>query len=372
MEPDRPPRILIVKLSAIGDVIHAMPVASALREQLPKAHIAWLVEERAAELLKDHAALNQLIVAPRRWFKSSEYKRQLREELRAIGFDVSIDLQGLTKSAYAGWASGVPRRIGFSGSLWLDLGRWFNNELFCRTMGREFSRLLNNEFVTVTRDHIVDQYLELLAPLGLQPRPARFDVPRFPEADARVSDLLRDMSLQRFALMSPGAGRPSKLWPAEYFAEVARHLGERDGLPTVVAWAGQTEHAWAKDIQSAAAGHVFVAPPTCLRMLAELARRASLFLASDTGPLHLAAAVGTPCVGLFSIMPARRNGPYGQGNVALQAQLRRGTSIQRHKPHNREMRAITPDQVIQACEQVLAASAPALPVRPTEPAALAG
>ena len=157
----RSPRILLVRLSAIGDVIHGLPVLCALRERFPEAHLSWVVERTAATLLKDHPALDELIVLPRGWLKSPGEVWRLRERLRGLRPDVTIDLQGLTKSAIAARLSGCRRRIGFGDE-----------------KGRELSPWLNTELVDAPAAHVIDANLQLLAPLGIHApggpiRPAR-------------------------------------------------------------------------------------------------------------------------------------------------------------------------------------------------------
>jgi ADP-heptose:LPS heptosyltransferase len=156
-----------------------------------------------------------------------------------------------------------------------------------------------------------------------------------------------------FALVNPGAGWPSKLWPAERYAAVTRHLGHACSLPSLVVWAGPQERDWAEQIVAGSEGHARMAPNTTLTELAALTRRARLFVGSDTGPLHLAAAVGTPCVGLYGPMPAERNGPYGPGHVALQKMLFNGTSRQRRNAPGTLMEAIEVEHVCDACDRIL-------------------
>jgi lipopolysaccharide heptosyltransferase I len=329
-------RILIVRLSAIGDVLHGLPVLCALRDALPKAYLAWVVEGRTAELLRGHRALDELVGVPRGWLKQPRTVLSLRRRLRAARFDVAIDMQGLTKSAVAAWLSGAKRRIGFAGR-----------------DGRELSRLLNNERVLPTRTHVVERNLELLAPLGITNPPARFGLEDEP-ADAQFAlEAVAAARLSRFAVINPGAGWPSKVWPAARYGAVARWLGQRHGLPSLVVWAGEVEKQWAQTIVGESAGAAMLAPPTTLRELAALVRLADLFVGSDTGPLHLAAAVGTPCVGLFGPVPAERNGPYGPQHVAVQRVCLQGTSRQRRTAGPESMEAISVDDACAACATIL-------------------
>lgn len=342
MESLNDPRILIVRLSAIGDALHGLPVLNALRDAMPQAHLAWVVEGRVANLLRGHRALDELITLPRRWLNSPRAILDLRRRLRAQNFDVTIDVQGLTKSAIAAWLSGAKRRIGFDGK-----------------DGREISRWLNNELVTPTRTHVVDRNLELLAPLGIKNPQVRFDLDDTPADAQSVGQILRNCSLERFAVINPGAGWPSKLWPPQRYAAVARYLGEQHDLRTLVVWGNDAEHRLAEQVVAGSGGHSLIAPPTSLSEVAAIARRAVLFVGSDTGPLHLAGAVGTPCVGLYGPSPLDRNGPYGSKHAGVQKVRLSGSSRERRQAGPESMDAISIDDVCAACERALGQQQPA-------------
>ena len=331
------PRILIVRLSAIGDVVHGLPVLNALRAHFPGAFLGWVVEGRAADLLRGHPALDRLIQVPRKWLKSPSAVWRLRRELRELKFDVALDLQCLTKSAIAAWLSGAKRRIGFGGA-----------------DGRELSRFLHNEHVTPTAAHVIEKNLELLRPLGIDRPRVEFNLPETPANAATAARMIQAAGLSGgFAIVNPGAGWPSKRWPLDRYAAVARHLGERHALPSLVVWAGPEERGWADQIVAASSGTALLAPATSLMELAALARRARMFIGSDTGPLHIAAAVGTPCVGLFGPMPRERNGPYGTNHIALQQVWLTGSSRERRTADASSMEAISMDSVCAACDQII-------------------
>jgi len=337
--PNVPPnvRILIVRMSAIGDVLHGLPVLCALREALPQAFIGWVVEGGAAQLIAHHKALDEVIRVPRKWLKSPRTVLALRGKLRSLRFDVAIDMQGLTKSGIAARLSGAKRRIGFDGR-----------------DGRELSRWLNNERVHPGATHVIDRNLELLGALGIETPQPRFDLDDLPADATKAAGILSEHQFGgRFAVINPGAGWPSKLWPASRFAAVARYLGQYHAMRSLVVWAGKQEQAWAEQIAAAAAGFATVAPPTSLRELAAITRRAALFVSSDTGPLHLAVAVGTPSVGLFGPMPAERNGPYGPQHVSVQRICMSGTSRQRRTAGPESMEAILVADVCVACDRLL-------------------
>jgi heptosyltransferase I len=331
------PRILIVRLSAIGDVLHGLPVLNALRDAMPRAFLGWVVEGRTSDLLRSHRALDELISVRRGWLTRPREILDLRRRLRAMRFDIAIDLQGLSKSAIAAWLSGSPRRIGFDGQ-----------------DGREISRWLNNELLLPTRTHVIDRNLELLGRLGIANPDVRFDLDGARASERVVQTMLDEFQLDEgFAAINPGAGWTSKLWPSERYAAVARHLGQARGLKSLVVWAGEQERAWAEQIARASSGFAVMAPPTNLIELAAIVRRATLFVGSDTGPMHLAAAVGTPCVALFGPSSGRRNGPYGPQHLVLQNVCLTGTSRERRGADSSAMNAIFVVEVCRACDRIL-------------------
>jgi ADP-heptose:LPS heptosyltransferase len=282
-------------------------------------------------------ALDELIVVPRGFLKSPAAVWRLAFRLRSLKLDVAIDGQGLTKSAAVAWLSGARRRIGLG-----------------RPWGRELSPWLNEELIYPTATHVVRRNLQLLLPLGIERPEVRFNVPENDRDRQAAAALVRQAGLDdRLGIINVGAGWASKLWPTDRYAAVARYLAEAWRLPTLVVWAGDAELALAAQIVAGAEGHARLAPPTTLGELGSLARRAQLFVGSDTGPLHLAAAVGTPCVGLFGPWPAATNGPYGQQHVAIQKMTLEGsTRARRHAPA-KYMEAIDVESVCEACDQVL-------------------
>ncbi|MDA1049633.1 MAG: glycosyltransferase family 9 protein [Planctomycetota bacterium] len=331
------PRILISRLSAIGDCVLTTPLLCALRDHFPSAHIAWVTERVSAMVLAGHPALDELIVVPKGWLKSPAEIRQLRSQLRARRFDIAIDPQGLTKSSIVTWLSGAKRRIGFH-----------------KPRGREFSRWFNRELVTPTKTHIVDAQLELLKPLGVHNPVVQFALPVIPEVEGKVDAMIHAAHLDcDFVAVNPGAGWDSKLWSAYRYGRVARSLGERHQLPSFVLWSGERERAWAEQIVACSGGRAVLAPPTTLPELAAVLRRARMFVGSDTGPLHIAAAVGTPCVGLFGTTRPEDCGAYGPQHVHLQKRYQDGTSRGRRRANNDAMLEIDVESVVTACQQLL-------------------
>ncbi len=337
MPENSPPRILIVRLSAMGDVIHGIPVLHALRTAFPQAFLGWVVSGRNGDLLEGHPDLDQLFRISRRWWKSPREIFDLRRQLHEQKFDMTLDLQCLSKSAFAARLSGAKRRIGYSGKL-----------------GREISTWLNNELVEVDTQHVIDRYLAILKPLGIENPSVGFNLPE-QAADADFAkQTCQDLKLpiHGFAILNPGAGWVSKQWPAERYGELAARLWREKRLRSLAVWAGDTERQLAQTIVEASTGGAVLAPATSMQQLASLARKARLFIGSDTGPLHLAVAVNTPSISLHGTSLAAETGAYGNQNRRLQAEYDNSAGKRRHDD-NRAMRAITTDAVYAACEELL-------------------
>jgi len=346
-----PERILIVRLTAVGDVIHGAPVLCALRDRFPDATIGWVVEGGGGDLLEGHRALNELIRVPRHWYKSPRQILALRKRLQALEFDTTVDLQCLTKSAVPAWLSGAKRRLGVGGADGRELSKWFNNVL-----------------TDVDADHVVHHYLSILKPLGIglrrgasgQVQPIGFESIRFDleqhDADTQFAkQTLDQLSLTpgQFAVLNPGAGWESKLWPAERYGAIAQRLRADHGLPTLAVWGGPGERPLAETIANSSDGAAQVAPATSLRQLGAICRQSAMFLGSDTGPMHLAVAVGTPAISLHGASQADWCGAYGPGNLALQAEYVEGSYGERRRAGNAAMRALTVDTVAAACDKLL-------------------
>ncbi len=329
-------RFLITRLSAIGDCILTLPLVCALRRAFPGATIDWAVEKSSASLLEGHDAIDRLHVLPKGWLKSYGEVRTIRRTLRKRRYDCVLDPQGLSRSAILGLLSGAKTRICLK-----------------RPAGREIAPLLATRTAHPDSPHVAERQLALLKPLGVQATQVEFRLPRFPDAASTVEQWLAHHSLPRFALINPGAQWPTKLWLPERFAQLARELRHQSGLPSLVAWAPGPERRIAESIVEASAGCARLAPPTSLTELAEMIRRATLFVSSDTGPLHLAVAAGTPSVGLYGPTRPEVCGPYGPPHQAVQAWYQDGSSRRRKRGENFAMRDITVEMALDACYQVL-------------------
>lgn len=294
-------RVLLVRLSAIGDVVHTLPAAAALAQA--GHEVGWLVEPPARSLVEGSPALARVHVAPPARRFSARAAAATRAELRSARYEVALELQGLWKSAAWARLSGAARVAGF--------GRRFRRE--------PASALLLHERLDLPEGlaHVIDKNLALLQAVGVSAVGTRvFPLPPLDRAEARVAGLLDELRRGPFALLDPGGGWPGKLWPAESFGRLAQRLAAAQGLASLVAW-GPGEERLADQVVAASGGAARRCFPTSLLELAALARRARVTVAADTGPLHLACAMGAPVVALFGPTDPARNGPFAPADVVL-------------------------------------------------------
>jgi heptosyltransferase I len=332
-------RFLIVRLSAIGDSILSVPVLTSLRKHFPSAKIAWVTERASAQLIEGHEALDDLFVVSKRTFQSAGELWALRKQLLAWKPDVSIDLQGLTKSSCVAWLSGAKRRLGF------HRGRFD---------GRELSTWFNNHLFLSDAEHIVDRGLELLSLLGIQDKEVHFALPELDAEKRGATEMLSAVGIDAsFAIINVGAGWPSKIWPTERYANVAEHMGLQHRIPSLVVWSGEQERLLAEQVVQQSCGHGILAPATTLTQLRSLIRRSRLFVGSDTGPMHLSVAVGTPTVGMIGPMPLNRVTPYGPMNIGLQRDTLASDQLSKRKTDCTPMLSIQVEDVVQACDTIL-------------------
>ena len=286
---------LLVRLGSMGDVIHAIPAAAALRARFPEARIDWLVDPRYVPLLEMVRGLDSRIAVNTRRLGST--MATLRD-LRRVGYTAVIDLQGLLKSAVLARAVGADRTIGFESS-----------HLRERTAGPFYTHR-----VDPTEPHVIFKNLALLEPLGSRDTRVAFplEIPPSTVADAAVASL----GGGPYALINPGAAWPNKRWPADRFGALADALRDRFGLRSLVLW-GPGEQSLAEQVVSTSAGAASAASATSITDLFAIARHARVLISGDTGPLHIGGAVGTPLVALFGPTRAERNGPWSPSDIVL-------------------------------------------------------
>ena len=344
------PTILITRLSHIGDCILTLPMLDRIKQIYPDSKIVWAVESPTQQLLSLVPEIDQIIEVPKSWMGNWKHWLSLRTQLRALKIDIAIDPQGITKSAALGWISNARKRIGIR-------GRW----------GRELSTWLNNQLVETQSSHVVDRSIELVAGLSdqadqndLQQFDCQFKLPVCTESQTKIDQWLNQaqfehsVDLDQFILINPGGSWASKRWEVERYGEVAAVLQNRFGLSSVVVWAGDEEHQMANKIAVASGGTAIIACPTTLREMAALARRAKFFLGGDTGPMHIATAVGTPCVGLYGTTRPEESGAYGDQHESVQKWYQAGTCRERRSAANDAMRDISVGDVVDSCQAMLA------------------
>lgn len=302
-----PGAILLLRTSALGDVVHSLPVASALRRAFPQARLGWVVEEPFAPLVASHPAVDEVLpVALRRWRRrplAAATRREVGAFLRRLrGFraDVALDLMGNHKAGLLARLAGAPVRAGA-----------------VRADRREpSSALWLNRRVAAEGQHAVDRSLSLLRALGVEPGAADFagDALLRPRGDAPPTG-----EPPGYVLIQPGAGWGSKRYPAAWFGELAAALAAAGHRVFVLA--GPGEHDLAAAVAAASGGAASPVDPGGLPALAGWLRGARLLVGGDTGPLHLAHAVGTPVLALHGPTDPARHGPYGAAERALYQRL---------------------------------------------------
>lgn len=339
---DGAPRVAIVKLSSLGDVVHSLPSARAIRRWWPRAELTWIVERREEAILVGNPDLDHVVSVDTRLWRR-EFRRvsggpqvlvKLRglvTRLRAGRFDVAVDLQGLWKSGVITRLTRAPVRIGLAGGECRERANaWFTNRHVTPPPGAV---------------HVVDRYLAVVAGLGVGPDalgPVEFPIAPRPEAARRVTRWLEDEGIKPdtpIVVLNPGSGGDGKRWTVEAFRRLGEELAVRLTARVVLAW-GPGEELLAQAIAHGMRTGALVPPATTIVEMVELFRRAALIVGGDTGPIHIAAALGVPTVGLYGPTSARRNGPYGSRAIALQSPTGR-------------MEGISVDEVLAAAESLL-------------------
>jgi len=289
--------ILIVRLGALGDIVHTIPAAAALRAAMPGARIDWIVDAKHRDIVDLVTVVDGVLPLEARTLGA--WTAAVRR-LRLGRYDAALDFQGLMKSAVLARASGARRVAGFS--------IWHLREKTARPFYSETGSARD------AGEHVISKNLSLLRVVGVETDRAEFPLARTDAA--AVGAVRRTVGPGRFALMNPGAAWANKRWPASRFADVAVFLREVRGVRSVVLW-GPGEQALAREIAGASGGAAVEAPPTRVPDILALAREASLMLSGDTGPLHVAAAAGTPIVAIMGPTSPRRNGPWAPEDLTV-------------------------------------------------------
>jgi len=349
-----PQSILIVKLSAIGDVVQTLPMLGALKSQYPQAQIDWVVEEEASDLLIGHPALNRVIVSRRKsWqknlFRNGQFWGTLREmgkfirDFRSVEYDWVIDNHGIFKSGLLVALSRGRRKIGFQ-----------------RTPGiaGEGNYLFTNERykpLSIER-HALERYLDLIAQVGVSASSPILNFPVPAESRQRAEKLLHryGFSSHPLVVIHPVAKWPTKQWPSKNFARLAEALAQKGGS---VAFTGGWEDAGpVQEIhrQMRTPQKVLnLVGQTSLKELAGLFSLSDLVLTTDTGPMHLAMAVNAPLIALFGPTAPWRTGPYGNNHLILRKPLTCSPCFKKKCPTIECMRSLSVEEVLKAAEEKL-------------------
>ncbi len=337
--------ILIVKLSAIGDVIHTLPSLAALRTLYPDAHITWVVEEAAAGLLQNHPLLDTVLISRRkRWLndlQNGEIRRALREirlflrELRARRYDLVIDFHGLLKSSVIVLLSGGKRKLGYDSLQ--ELSGLFYKEKIPEDMNK----------------HAVNRYLDFPRYLGAEDIRPEFPLPCDSAAAAKVQTILEKHHLKNknFIAINPVAYWETKLWDNEKFAHLADLIKTK--LNAEVVFTGSAKEPLEKIVRLMKTKAVNLGGETSLPELAHLYKESRLVITTDSGPMHLAAAVGTEVVALFGPTDPQRTGPYGKGHTIIRTDLPCSPCFLKNCKTKKCLQDILPEQVFAVINERL-------------------
>lgn len=304
-------RILFVKLSSIGDIVHTLPTLAAVRKALPAAEISWAVEKSSAEILRGNALINNLIEMDTRSLRGGKIieeilldaSRQIRQ-LRKFEFNVALDFQGLLKSGAIAKFSKAKRLYGFDKS----------------NLREPASRFLLTETIEIPKQiHVIRKNLALAEKALSIPVPTEnfeFPIATSDEHKAEAAKIISETG-EKFAILNPAGGWVTKLWHAEKFGALADKLWEENGLVSVVTTAPNETNLADKVLQNSKSGKVFLAQ-TSLKGFYELAKRTRVYVGGDTGPTHLAVAANAPVVGIFGPTEWWRNGSPNPADICVE------------------------------------------------------
>jgi len=304
-------KILIVKLSSIGDIVHTLPTLAAIVRALPEAEISWAVEKSSSEILRDNKLIKNLIEIDTRSLRGekiiekflTETSKQFRD-LRSFEFDAALDFQGLLKSAAVAKFSKAARRYGFSKP----------------NLREPASRFLLTDCIEVERNlHVIRKNLTLAEnALKFSAPENNFEFPIFTQTEhKREAEEIIAHTGENFAILNPAGGWATKLWHAEKFGELADRLWEENNLVSVVTTASNERDLAEKVLKNSKSGKVLLAQPS-LKGFYELAKRTEIYVGGDTAPTHLAVAAKAPLVGIFGPTEWWRNGSPNADDICIE------------------------------------------------------
>lgn len=277
-------------------------MAVAIKEAQPNSFVGWIIEDRFAELICDHPAVDRVFAVPREILKRPRRLASLLCSLRKHRFEVVLDPQTRTRSGVLSLLSGVRERIGFSSPQGAELGPFFTKKR-----------------IEPKKSHMVDRYVELLAEVGISPSAIRFDLGHSASNRHQINGWRQSkgLGLRNYLVLSSHATNPDRRWPPKMLGALARRIGEERGMQSVLAWHGEQERAWCQEALADSGEFATLAPCTSISQLIELLRGARGFVGTDSAPLHLAAASGIPCIGIFGPTCPTRSGPYGSNHICV-------------------------------------------------------
>jgi heptosyltransferase I len=304
-------KFLIIKLSSIGDIVHALPFLRTLRRNYPDAYIAWIIEESFQDLIKYNPDLNEVIPIPtKHWRKNLNKKSwdeifKTRKLLKERRFDWTFDLQGLIKTGIIAHTTGAPNRVGFHRNNCREkINTWFNN---------------NQSDYLSSDSHIVDRCLSQLSALGNFHTQTEFTISISAEDECISEDFIKKnnkLAERPIAGINPGAGFPTKLWSIERYAMLADRLTEELGFSILLTW-GPGEEKMVRNISDSMKQQSWIAPATSIAESIGLYKKLSLFIGSDSGPFHICWALGIPTVSVWGPTDPNRNGAYSKKHAAV-------------------------------------------------------
>lgn len=333
-------KIALIRLGALGDIIHGLPLISAIKKET-QWHITWIAERKWEKVFSIVKGIDELILfdKPAKLFKKDEilYLRNFHKFLRDKKYDVTVDLQGLFKSALISYAAKAPCSVGFS-----PLNR-----------KEPLSAIFSNLRVDTKAKHIVDRNLSLLEPLGIKTQIQEFPIEIPHTAKKTINDFFVRLGVNKDLVVgiNLSAGWKTKQWPLYRFSKTADLLVKKFGAKVVIIW-GPGEESMAEEVAQLMTEKSFPVS-TDIPELAALLLRCSFLISSDTGPLHLAAALKTPTVALFGPTDPERNGPYGEIHKTIVHSRPCRNCYKRECKENSCMEDLSVEEVLTACEDLM-------------------
>lgn len=339
-------RILLIKPSSLGDIVHALPAVSAIRGRFPRAHITWLVKRQWAEILDGNPDVNEVLAAD---FLAGGWLSMIAA-IRRVRFDVAVDLQGLFRSGLLAFLSGAPERIGFS-------------------EGREGSAFFYTQKVTLSAEaqgnwrllplHAVERNLMVAAHLGADVREVRFHLPALPDDEKTIDAWMREFSIrqhEKLIAIAPVDRLGVRSWPLDRFVAAAAALSRDPDVRIVLI--GTAEQRWVTErfLQAVGGKLVDLIGKTRIRQLGVLFRKMHLVIANDSAPMHIAAAAGTPVLGIFGPSSHHRAKPIGEQHAVVKVELPCspcGRNDCRNANHLECLTSIMVDEVVRKAEALL-------------------